>query len=81
MLDTGEGAGARKERQFFFEKQWCRTEGFLQLVDNKWGEIREKCPKEANSLDRWHRGVHPLELSLKDGGEISGVITKKREMN
>jgi exonuclease III len=81
MLDTGEGAGTHKERQFFFEKQWCHTEGFLQLVDNKWGEVRAKCPEEAYSLDRWHGGGGSALRNFLKGWRrnIRGDYKKERD--
>lgn len=52
LLDTEKEVGGEKgNRQFHFEKQWDKIEGFRGLVRKKWGETKDKCPAIGYSLD------------------------------
>jgi hypothetical protein len=71
LLDTrggGEG-GPQTKRQFFFEKQWCKEEAFLDLVKQKWELTKGKSPREAYSLDIWHATITELRRWLKGWGQ------------
>jgi hypothetical protein len=79
ILDTGGGQGEQIERQFYFEKQWCQMDGFLKLVDNKWGETKNKCPDNVYSLDKWHGCVALLRNFLKGWGRnVRGDYRRKK---
>jgi hypothetical protein len=56
-------------RQFFFEKQWLKQEGFLQKVQEKWREGQLKSPENIYSLDKWHGLLGTLTQNLKGWGD------------
>lgn len=64
ILNDGEG-GICRRRQFFFEKQWIKQEGFLNMVANKWAEGKLKYPTTAYSLDRWHGMLGVTETAFE----------------
>ena len=68
VLDSGEGTVSTR-RQFFFEKQWLKQEGFLQKVQEKWREGQLKSPENIYSLDKWHGLLGTLRQNLKDWGD------------
>ena len=80
MLDTGE-SNTPRGRHFFYERQWAKTEGFLEKVNLKWGEIMSKCPATAYSMDRWHGGMCGLRQYLKGwGNNIRGEYKRERKI-
>jgi len=64
ILDTG-GDKIRGRRQFFFEKQWLKQEGFIQRVKDKWREGHLKSPELVYSLNKWHGLLGILRQNLK----------------
>ena len=56
LLNSGEERELRF-RQFFFEKQWFKQEGFIQLIKEKWEADQARHPDEAYSLDKWHKNL------------------------
>jgi hypothetical protein len=78
LLNTGENHIV-EGKHFFFEKQWCNMEGFLEKVEAKWVESRDKCPEEAYLLDRWHGCLTDLRRWLKGWGiNIRGEYRRGR---
>jgi hypothetical protein len=74
--------GRQGGRQFFFEKQWCKEEGFLDLVRTKWEITRSKMPILAYSVDRWHASLVELRRFLKGwGGATCRGGTRERDMS
>jgi hypothetical protein len=56
------------QRQFFFERQWIKIEGFHENIKGKWQGIKDRSPADAYSLDVWHGCVAALRQFLKGGG-------------
>ena len=56
LLDTGD-RHQNRTRQFFFEKQWCLEDKFLEMVESKWEDCKLKWPVNPYS---WHRGLCSL---------------------
>ena len=67
LLDTGERRNIQPG-QFFFEKQWCLEEQFLEMVASKWEECKLRWPANPYSLDKWHGGLCNLRHHLKGWG-------------
>jgi hypothetical protein len=82
-LDTdgaASGGGLQKEKQFFCERQWFKMDGFLEMVERKWKSIRERCPEEAYSLDKWHGCMAALRGFLKGWGRnVRGEYRRRRD--
>ncbi|KAG2610412.1 hypothetical protein PVAP13_4KG200001 [Panicum virgatum] len=68
LLDTGE-VPAYKKKQFYFEKQWLKQDGFSQRLKDKWKEGQNRCPEGAYSLDKWHGLLRLLRQNLRGWGD------------
>jgi hypothetical protein len=79
MLDSGEQM-RNKQRQFFFERQWTKMEGFQDTIKEKWQMIRNRSPNNAYSLDVWHGGLAALRQILKGwGANLRGEYKRKKK--
>jgi hypothetical protein len=79
LLNSGENKIA-KSRYFFFEKQWTQEMGFGEMIKEKWGAFKLKCPDNAYYLDVWHGGIANLGKFLRGwGANIRGEYKKKRK--
>jgi hypothetical protein len=68
LLNSGE-TKIVKSRQIFFENQWTQTYVFREMIQEKWGVFKLKCPDNAYSMDVWHGGGCQLkEVSKRLGG-------------
>lgn len=55
-------------RQFHFERQWIKQEGFLELVEAKWADLKIRWPEHVYSMDKWHGGIGGLRQFLRGWG-------------
>jgi hypothetical protein len=54
-------------------------EGFIETVEDKWRQNRDRCPARAYSMDKWHGGVATLRNFLKGwGAERKGRVQEKK---
>jgi hypothetical protein len=44
----------RREKQFYFEKQWLLEEDFLGIFSNHWQRTRDRFHSQRYSMDTWH---------------------------
>ena len=78
-MDTGEQY-KKKTRQFYFEKQWLKEENFLEKIAEKWSHGKDKCPKSAYSLDKWHSLLAGLRKFLKGwGNNLRGDFRRRKD--
>ena len=42
LLLDDEEQRIQRQRQFFFEKQWCKEDNFLQVIESKWNSVKER---------------------------------------
>lgn len=64
ILDSGEN-GASRTRYFFFEEKWTQTEGFEEMVRNKWIEFQQSFSPNSYSLNRWHGCLQSMRQYLR----------------
>lgn len=64
IWDSGE-QGSPRPKYFFFQEQWLHSDGFYNLVSDKWSEVRTKFGVQSYSLDKWHGCLQALRKFLK----------------
>lgn len=64
ILDSGEGGNSRP-KYFYFESKWMLTEGFEELLRNRWMNLRQTSEFGTYSLDIWHGCLQGLRKFLR----------------
>ena len=64
VLDTGERRD-NKAKYFYFQENWIESEGFKNLIKDKWSDIKTSFPSNCYSLDVWHGCLQTLRKYLR----------------
>lgn len=64
LLNSGENGDVRP-RYFFFEDHWFKKEGFMELIRDKWVEIRREMKDSTYSMDVWHDCLQRVRKYLR----------------